>query len=168
MSKPVEIEVITELSGYKNPVHFRVKIDPHDPVTKCTVTSQAEPLYPDYWHLEAVGIGVCKPGDVYDRETGCRMALASAFRTFKDENIRKMIWEKYFEIFPIKNRKALENQPLMVTIKVSRWWNAPGFSARHFPGMFERAMLAGQFPASQNKPDPLKTGEFGIEQVPNA
>jgi len=116
MSKPVVIEIVTTLPAYSKPVHFRAVITPHDPVTKCIISSQVEPIMADYWGLESVGIGVRKHGDAYDRETGCRMALTSALRQLGTKSIRKSIWDQYLALFPIAERTKPEERTFTCTI----------------------------------------------------
>ena len=82
---------------------YRIVLEPDNPVTKCTIYSRL--TISISWGLKAYGIGVRKHGDVYDLETGCRMALRSALRMIRQEEIRKAIWAKYLELFPISERK---------------------------------------------------------------
>lgn len=74
-----------------------VIIEPDNPVTVCTIKQTGN-------RLVAFGIGVCKHGDKYDLETGCRMALKSALKDVPYSNFRQKTWEKYLEMFPVKDR----------------------------------------------------------------
>lgn len=85
-------------------LHYRITISPGNPVTRCTVEYQHAPIIEQCWTLESSGIGVLKPGDTYDLETGCRMALRSALREIEDKAIRKLAWAFYFKAFPLQSQ----------------------------------------------------------------
>lgn len=84
--------------------HFRVVIEPHDPITVCTIYAQYDPIIKDCWRIVAFGFSHCRGGDVYDQETGCRLALTSALRKIKSEELRAAFWKLYLERFPVEQR----------------------------------------------------------------
>lgn len=107
--KSVEFEfVISDPNGPTE--HYRIIIEPHNPITKCKILAQYEPIVDQCWRNTAFGIGVCKHGDTYDMETGCRMALKSALRTIKQDDIRAAAWKAYLEAFPVESRKKVNDE----------------------------------------------------------
>ena len=81
---------------------YLVTIWPDDPITVCEI------YRPDRDQLISYGLGVRKHGDVYDRETGSRMALRAAIiRSDMSDLYRVDIWAAYLAIFPISERKAV-------------------------------------------------------------
>ncbi|HZW04263.1 MAG TPA: hypothetical protein VFF68_10075 [Anaerolineaceae bacterium] len=83
---------------------FRITIEPHNPITQCTVEEQYGRIIEYCWRLRAFGLSYCRPGDVYDAETGNRLALTSALRKIDNEKVRKAIWDEYFKLFPPSER----------------------------------------------------------------
>ena len=79
---------------------FTVVIYPDNPITVCEL----------YWwndRLIAYGLGVCKHGDTYDRETGSRMALRAALK-HAELSDTDHIWTAYLAIFPVSERKQAQ------------------------------------------------------------
>ena len=108
MPKTIVFEIVKPVEDCERPDHYHVTIQPSDPVTTCEILQQNDPIIdrPEYWNVEAYGLGVRKHGDIYDRETGCRMALASALRKIDDKELRGEIWKLYLEMFPVESRKS--------------------------------------------------------------
>ncbi len=79
-----------------------INIEPRKPISVCRIIDRKG-------NLLGMGIGVLKHGDLYDRETGCRMALKSALRdALISGEQRRKIWEAYLERFPASERKSQE------------------------------------------------------------
>lgn len=141
------IEVTPDDCGVvDNNIHYRAVIKPHNPVTTCEIQGQSAPIMDNFWGLCAYGIGVCKRGDVYDRKTGCRMALASALRKIGDDQVRAAFWKKYLERFPIKDRTD-PNQ-----LEFLRFIN----SLRHLAEIMTRRGYSNDLPTFKNKPPVLR------------
>jgi hypothetical protein len=100
MAKTIEFQYTNEKRAY------HVTLQPDNPLTICEVRMDIPPYYRnlDQWQLTAYGVSVRKHGDRYDLEIGCRKALASALRKIDNRDLRRKIWEKYTEIFPIEKR----------------------------------------------------------------
>lgn len=88
--------VVFVASGYE------IDIKPGNPVTICEIDLA------NTGQLFAYGLGVCKPGDTYNRETGCRKALKSALYAIPRSE-RRVIWEEYFKLFPLDRPELPEN-----------------------------------------------------------
>lgn len=104
MPKSIVFEIIKPVVGCSFNDHYRITIRPHDPVTTCEVETQHEPIIPGFWKIVTYGLGVRKGRDIYDLETGCRMALASALRKIDDQSLRAEFWKLYLEKFPVSER----------------------------------------------------------------
>lgn len=85
---------------------YRAIFSPGNPVTTCDI-------YFSYFGLKKLnylssGIGVCKHGDTYNKRTGFKMALKSALRKLKNQELRPLFWEKFLEIFPPEKEQNSE------------------------------------------------------------
>jgi len=109
MAKTIVFETINP--DYKAE-HIRVEIRPHNPVTQCLIAHQFEPVIGNYWKTLAEGMSVCKHGDAYDLETGCRMALISALRKVREKAIRRAVWTEYLKLFPVSGRSKTKTTRL--------------------------------------------------------
>jgi hypothetical protein len=104
---PVIIELLQD-----GKTHYRAVFDPRKPVTVCEIQAQSEPLISGHWRTEHYGLSVCKQGDIYDMETGLRLALKSALRKPKDwqfagsKRFRAAAWAAYLERFPVSERNT--------------------------------------------------------------
>ncbi len=104
-------------------VHYRAVITPGNPVTICEIQKQAEPIQERYWEVKHYGISICRHGDAYDFETGCRLSLKSALRKPKaydytdKQSFREAAWKAYLDRFPPSQRKRPEPpKDLCVTV----------------------------------------------------
>lgn len=95
-------------------IHYRAVITPGNPVTICEIQRQSEPINDRHWEIEYYGMSICRPGDTYDLETGCRLALKSALRKPKNydhcdkQSVRGAAWKAYLDRFPPNQRKRPE------------------------------------------------------------
>lgn len=103
--KPVILDLPSD-----NNTHYRAVITPGNPVTTCEIQHQAGTIYENHWRLMYHGMSICKHGDRYDMETGCRLALKSALRKPKtwdfaaEKQFRTAAWAAYLAKFPISER----------------------------------------------------------------
>lgn len=133
---------------------WRVTLLPGNPITVCEIREDW-----DGGVLLAYGLGVRKPTDPYDKETGCRMALQAALRKPLRPGCPPMaeqyiiaadaIRAKYLEVFPIEKRPT-QDQILIRWFKnmldqVTRWQLA-GKSPVEYPwppmSLIDRGALA--------------------------
>lgn len=101
----------------KHDTYYQAQFDPGDPATRCTISYQFSPFQENGSGglLQSVGIGVRKEDDIYNRETGCRMALKSALRRIENKTVRAAAWKAYLEKFPVSNRRRRPNFSLTLT-----------------------------------------------------
>ena len=94
-------------------LHYRAVITPGNPVTICEIQRQSEPVNARHWEIKYYGMSICRPGDTYDLETGCRLSLKSALRKPKNydycdrQNVRAAVWKAYLDLFPPDKRKKI-------------------------------------------------------------
>ena len=104
--KPVTLDLPSD-----NNTHYRAVITPGNPVTTCEIQHQAGTIYENHWRLMYHGMSICKHGDRYDMETGCRLALKSALRKPKkwdyayEKQFRTAAWAAYLAKFPVSERR---------------------------------------------------------------
>lgn len=106
--KQLVLRVIPEHKD--NRLVYQARIKPGNPVTVCEVEYQCEPIIDQtgYWTMAAYGLSVCSPQDGYNRETGMRLALASALRKTGDKTLRGAFWRAYLEKHPVSTRAEPE------------------------------------------------------------
>lgn len=80
------VDTIQGSLGVKLPRRYQ-KLETYLPVTLCIVESKDK---------VRVGVAVCSPSDVYDRNRGRKEALADAIRVLPKED-RVRFWLAYFE-----------------------------------------------------------------------
>lgn len=103
--KPITLELLND-----GKVHYRAVITPGNPVTTCEIQRQAEPVHNNCWTIAYYGMSICKHGDTYDLETGCRLALKSVLRKPKNwqhaasKEFRAAAWKAYLQRFPVSER----------------------------------------------------------------
>jgi hypothetical protein len=96
---------------------YRIILTPHNPITICTVYWRYSLQSENAWKLVHLGYGIKKPGDAYDLEKGCRMALRSALRNISNKELRTMIWARYNQYFPVEKRHEYQMKQIRKSIQ---------------------------------------------------